>query len=209
MNRLFSLILIAGFAAAVSAEEADVLGAGDAAAGATKITTCLACHGQDGNSVNGEWPKLAGQHPRYLVRQLELYKSGGRQNAIMAGMSAALSEEDMADIAAHYSAQKLKPGVADPALVDRGAELYRAGDAERGIPACMACHGPTGQGNPLVVYPRLAGQHAQYTATQLKLFRDGAVWGTGEAANAVMSEVAAGLTDADIEALSSYLQGLH
>ncbi|MDX1569393.1 MAG: c-type cytochrome [Xanthomonadales bacterium] len=209
MTRLLSLILIAWFGAAESAEEVDVLGGGDAAAGANKITTCLACHGQDGNSVNGEWPKLAGQHQRYLVRQLSLYKSGGRQNAIMAGMSAALSEQDMADIAAHYSSQTLKPGVADPALVDHGEELYRSGDAERAIPACMACHGPTGEGNPLALYPRLAGQHAQYTATQLKLFRDGAVWGTGEKANAVMSEVAAGLTDADIEALASYLQGLH
>lgn len=207
MKGLGFMLLSAALAA--SASDAELLGGGDPQAGAAKAATCVACHGEAGNSVNGEWPKLAGQHKLYLIRQLELYQSGGRQNAIMAGMAAGLGETDMADLAAYYNQQTLKPGSADEALVARGAELYRAGDAESGVPACTACHGPTGIGNPLSGYPRINGQHAQYLSTVLKAFRGGAVWGQGDQANAVMAGVAANLSDQDIEALASYLQGLH
>lgn len=198
-----ALAFMLGSAHAVRAAE------GDAEAGKTKSTTCTACHGADGNSVNGEWPKLAGQHAQYIDRQLHLYKSGGRQNAIMMGMVAALSDQDMADLAAYYAANELKPGVADPALVATGERVFRAGNPQAGVPACIACHGPAGAGNPLAGYPVLAGQHAVYTATVLRAFRDGAVWGEGDNANAVMAGVAQNLTDDEIDAVASYLEGLH
>jgi len=197
----------ATLAAAADPVEIDL--GGDPEAGQTKAVTCVACHGQDGNSPAAEWPKLAGQHERYLVRQLTLYKSNERVNAIMLGMAATLSEQDMKDVAAYYSSQTLEPGVADENLVELGERIYRAGNAPSGVPACMACHGPAGKGNPFSGYPKLAGQHAQYTATQLKAFRDGTVWGQGDNANAVMAGVAANLTDAEIEAVASYLQGLY
>ena len=182
---------------------------GDPEAGKNKSATCTACHGVDGNSANGEWPKLAGQHADYLDRQLHLFKSGGRQNAIMMGMVAALSDEDMADLAAYYAENTVKPGVADPALVATGERVFRAGNPQSGVPACMACHGPAGAGNPLSGYPKLAGQHAVYTASVLRAFRDGAVWGAGDDANAVMAGVASNLTDEEIDAVASYLEGLY
>lgn len=182
---------------------------GDPEAGKNKSATCTACHGVDGNSVNGEWPKLAGQHAEYLDRQLHLFKSGGRQNPIMLGMVAALSDEDMADLAAYYAENTVKPGVADPALVATGERVFRAGNPQSGVPACMACHGPAGAGNPLSGYPKLAGQHAVYTASVLRAFRDGTVWGAGDDANAVMAGVASNLTDEEIDAVASYLEGLY
>ena len=209
MKQLLTCVLLLCGAAIAAAEDGGKLFDGDAAAGQGKVTTCIACHGADGNSVMGEWPKLAGQHPQYLARQLHLFKTGARENAVMLGMSAALSEQDMKDIAAFYAGQELKPGVADESLVGLGGEVYRAGVAQRGVPACMACHGPNGKGNPLTGYPSLRGQHAQYIATQLRAFRDGAVWGRGEEANAVMAGVAANLSDAEIEAVSSFIQGLY
>ncbi len=183
--------------------------AGDPEVGATRAVTCIACHGQDGNSVNGEWPKLAGQHEQYSVRQLKLFKSGERENAVMLGMSIALSEQDMADISAFYAAQQIKPGIADESLVRLGQRVYRAGNAASGVPACMACHGPSGAGNPGSAYPALGGQHSQYTAAKLREFRAGTVWGKGANANAVMRTVAAAMTDAEIDAVASYLEGLH
>jgi len=186
-----------------------VQAAGDPQAGQNKAVTCVACHGQDGNSNGPEWPKLAGQHEEYLVRQLTLFKSGERDNVIMAGMSAPLTEQDIADIAAYYADQTLQPGVADEKLVREGQRLYRAGDADLGVPACAACHGPDGKGNPASKFPAIGGQHAQYVETALKAFRDGAVWGRGERANTIMSGVARRLTDAEIRALASYIEGLH
>lgn len=182
---------------------------GDAAAGEAKVAACGACHGLDGNSQDPQYPKLAGQHERYIARQLALFKTGARENPIMLGFAATLSEQDMRDVGAFYAGKTPLPGVADEALVARGQQLYRGGDKATGIPACMACHGPAGSGNPGARYPALAGQHANYTKAQLQKFRDGMVWGREDDANAVMSGVAAYLSDADIEALSSYLEGLH
>lgn len=186
-----------------------VFAAGDPESGQAKSGTCTACHGPDGNSVTSIWPKLAGQHEGYLARQMDLYKSGQRENAVMTGMVAVLNESDIEDLAAYYAAQELKPGVADEALVEAGRVLYQGGNAPTGVPACMACHGPGGSGNPLSGYPRLNGQHADYLKLTLTAFRDGAVWGAGDDANAVMAGAAKNLTDAEIEAVSSYLEGLH
>lgn len=192
----------------VSAEEA-AYPRGDAQAGAGKAAVCAACHGVDGNSVDPQYPKIAGQHAAYLARHLALYKSGERQNPIMAGFASVLSEQDMLDLGAHFATQQVQAGVADETLVAKGERLYRGGDEKRGIPSCMGCHGPAGKGNPLVPYPALGGQHANYTAQMLRQFRDGAVFGAGEGNNVAMAAVAAELSDAEIEALASYLEGLH
>jgi len=182
---------------------------GDAAAGQAKAAVCAACHSVDGNSVDPQYPKIAGQHADYTAQQLTLFKSGKRMNPIMLGITATLTEQDMLDLAAYFATQQVKPALADEAFVATAQRLYRAGEAKRGIPACMACHGPTGHGNPASGYPSIAGQHAQYTADLLRRFRGGAVYGEESDARAkIMSQVAATLTDAEIEALASYLQGL-
>ena len=178
---------------------------GSAEAGQSKSAVCAACHGADGNSVNPEWPSLAGQHASYLVTQLEAFKNGERQNPLMTPMAMPLSEQDMADLAAWFSSQTLVPKEADPALVEQGQRLYRGGDAERNIAACIACHGPTGQGNPLAGYPVVAGQHAAYAEATLKAYRAGE---RRSDSSQMMRNVAANLTDADIRALASYVQGL-
>lgn len=208
-------------AAPVATLEADNTPAtfGDAAAGATKAAACAACHGLDGNSADPLYPKLAGQHENYIARQLSLYKTGERQNAIMMGFASALSAQDMRDIGAYFSSQKVVPGVADDSLVAAGPNqgrkfyqvgerLFRAGNAAQGVPACQACHGPTGAGIP-GPYPSIGGQHSAYTATQLTAFREGAVWGKDKRANAVMSGVAANLSDEEIQGLATYIEGLH
>lgn len=183
---------------------------GDAEAGAGKTATCVACHGEDGNGVgNPIWPKLAGQHSDYLMRQLELYRSGARDNAIMNGMAAALSDQDIADLSAYYASQTLDYGSADPARVSLARSLYKSGDASRDIAACAGCHGPNGLGIPLSGFPRLGGQFDGYLAATLKAFRDGMVWGTEKNENKIMAMVAERLTDEEIEALASYLSGLY
>ncbi|GIX32403.1 MAG: hypothetical protein KatS3mg125_0359 [Lysobacterales bacterium] len=184
-------------------------GPGDPARGEAKAAVCAACHGVDGNSSNPEWPKLAGQHERYIARQLALYKNGGRENAVMLGFAATLSAQDMRDLGAYFARQQVTPGVADEKLLARGERLWRGGDLEREIPACIACHGPSGRGNPFSGYPALAGQHADYTAMMLRAFRDGLVLGKGAEANPIMAQVARLLTDEEIEALASYIEGLH
>ena len=202
-----ALILGLGCTTAMAAESSHAAQGGDAAAGKSKAAVCSACHGADGNSSNGEWPKLAGQHAQYLENQLHAYKSGERKNPIMAGQVAALSEQDIKDLAAYFASQPLKPGVANPELAKQAESLYRGGRAEAGIPACSACHGPQGAGNAAAGYPAIHGQHAQYTAAQLKAYRSGERAGTDLAT--MMSQVATQLTDAEIEALASYLSGLH
>ena len=193
---------------------------GDATAGEAKATACAACHGADGNAADPQYPNLAGQHEHYIARQLALYKSGERDNAIMLGFAATLSSQDMRDIGAYFAKQAPRPGVADETLIaegpnagrkfyEVGQKLYRSGDPARGIPSCAACHGPAGAGVPGPSWPALHAQHAQYTAVQLRAFRDGAVWGKDANANAIMSAVARNLTDEEIDSLASYLQGLH
>ena len=186
-----------------------VLAMGDATAGQGKAAVCAACHGADGNSVIPNWPKLAGQHAAYLERQLVLVKAGKRQIPEMAGIAMGLSEQDMADISAYFATQAITAGLADEALVAPGETLYRAGNSETDIPACMSCHGPAGEGNPLSGYPALAGQHAVYSKKMLKGFRSGQMWGEDDASSRIMTEVAKRLSDDEIKAVASYLQGLH
>jgi len=147
--------------------------AGDAAAGQGKSAVCAACHGADGNSIIPNWPRIAGQNAAYLERQLVLIKSGERPVPEMAGIVAGLSDQDMADLAAYFSAQTGSPGVSDEATLVLGERLYRSGNSKTEVPACMACHGPIGEGNPLAAYPALAGQHSVYTEKMLKGFRSG------------------------------------
>ena len=185
------------------------IAAGDAVAGQGKAAVCAACHGADGNSVVPNWPKIAGQHAMYLERQLGLIKNGDRPVPEMAGIVMTLSEQDLADLAAFFSAQTSSAGLADEALVATGEQLYRAGNSETDIPACMSCHGPVGEGNPLSGYPALAGQHAVYSEKMLTGFRAGNMWGNDDSNSKIMTEVTKRLTDAEIKALASYIQGLH
>lgn len=181
---------------------------GDATAGQAKAAACGACHGMDGNSSDAQYPKLAGQHEMYIAHQLHNFKGGERQNAIMLGMATPLSNQDMRDIGAYFASKQSLPGVADQALVERGQQLYRQGDPQRGIPACMACHAIDGRGNPGAMYPQLTSQHAQYIEAKLKDFHNGVVWGP-EAHAQIMPTVAKNLDPQDIAALASYIEGLH
>lgn len=172
--------------------------------GALYAAVCTSCHGADGNSVVPTFPKLAQQHPEYIVKQLTEYKSGKRANAIMMGFSAALSEDDMRNIAAFVASNSAKPGLAkDKDLATLGEKIYRGGIADRQIPACAGCHSPNGAGIPSQ-YPRLSGQHAEYTVSQLTQFRDGIRLNSLQ-----MGQVAAKLNDKEIKALSDYIAGLN
>ncbi|MEG3192530.1 c-type cytochrome [Lysobacter sp. D1-1-M9] len=196
---------------------------GDAGAGANKAGTCVACHGLDGNPTDPQYPRLAGQSERYIAQQIALFKSGERDSgmaAIMKPFADMLSAQDARDIGAYYATQQAGAGVADDALIaagpyegmqyyEVGEKLYLAGDAERGIPACLACHGPDGTGNPGPAYPHVAGQFAEYSQRRLQEYRAGATDRTDPASFNVMASVAAPLTDEEIGALASYLQGLH
>lgn len=166
-------------------------------------SVCAACHAVDGNSVVTLNPKLAGQHPEYLQKQLMEFKSGKRANAVMSGMAAGLTDDEMKDLAAYFSTKKLTLGQASKnGAGSLGEKIYRAGNAATNVPACAACHGPTGAGIPKQ-FPRLHGQHADYTLAQLKTFR------TGERANApMMMAIAAKMTDAEMAAVADYIQGL-
>ena len=178
---------------------------GDADAGAQKAAVCGACHGMNGNSVNPEWPNLASQHAAYIAAQLQLFKDGVRDNIIMAPNAMLLSEQDMADLAAYFSRQTVQGGEADPSSYQAGEKIYRAGDASRGLPACIACHGPAGEGNGPANYPALRGQHSLYTYLQLKAYASGERKAAG---NAMMQDIAPKLTDEEKRAVASYLQGL-
>ncbi len=182
--------------------------AADAAAGKAKSATCTACHGQDGNGVDALplQPRLAGQHAKYLAKQIHDYKSGARENAIMAPMVAALSDEDIDNLAAYYASLQGATGDSNPDKMDLGQRLYRAGDASKGLAACMACHGPSGRGNPAANYPSLTGQYSAYSAATLKAFKAGQ---RANDLNGVMRNIAAKMTDEEIEAVSDYIEGLH
>lgn len=180
---------------------------GDAAAGESKSAQCAACHLADGNSTNPMYPRIGGQHERYIAKQLADYKSGKRQNAIMSGIAGGLSEQDMADLGAFYATREPTEVTtdADAETLELGEQLYRGGNLAQGIPACIGCHGPAGKGNPMAAFPLLTGQHTDYTATQLQHFR------SRERANdagMMMRNVAVRLTDEEINALAHYIRGL-
>lgn len=201
MNKLFvSLLLTLGISGLAHA-------AGDAAAGQGKIAMCSACHNADGNSMVPNFPKLAGQGERYLLKQMHDIKSGDRPVVEMTGMLDAMTEQDLADIAAWYASQKGTIGAADPALVEHGEALYRGGKLVDGVPACTGCHSPNGEGLDLAVYPKLNGQHADYIAKQLTDFREGNRTNDGDAM--IMRSIATKLSNKDIKALSSYINGLN
>ncbi|MEO9493445.1 MAG: c-type cytochrome [Vibrio splendidus] len=186
---------------------------GSIEAGKAKSQTCVACHGADGNSLITQYPKLAGQHEKYLEKQLKELKLGmtsggkqGRNEPVMGAMAMSLSEEDMADLAAYYASLPISSNSTPENAVDEGKVLYTAGNAERGVTACIACHGPRGNGTELSGFPKISGQHADYIKAQLEKFRDGS---RNNDMNAMMRDVAKKLTDADIDTLSKYVGGLH
>ncbi|CAK2484425.1 Cytochrome c4 [Vibrio crassostreae] len=186
---------------------------GSIEAGKAKSQTCVACHGADGNSLITQYPKLAGQHEKYLDKQLKELKLGmtsggkqGRYEPVMGAMAMPLSEEDMADLAAYYASLPISSNSTPENVVDEGKVLYTAGNAERGVTACIACHGPRGNGTELSGFPKISGQHADYIKAQLEKFRDGS---RNNDMNAMMRDVAKKLTDAEIDTLSKYVGGLH
>lgn len=190
--------------ACMAADTAAAPAAPDLAKGAESFAAvCVACHSVDGNSLITEYPKLAQQHPEYLVKQLQEFKSGKRANAIMMGFSSMLSEDDMRNISYWVAGQKAAPGTAaDQDLIAAGQQIYKGGVLERNIPSCSSCHGPNAAGIP-TQYPRLHGQHAEYAANQLTTFRNGE-----RNNNAQMSGIAAKLNDREITAVSEYLASL-
>lgn len=179
--------------------------AGDAALGAQKAAVCGACHGMTGSSINPEWPSLAGQSEAYIVSQLQQFQQNKRTNPLMTPMAVGLTEDDMKDLGAHFSQQTPTGLEADPSNWKAGEKLYRGGDKNRGIPACIACHGPQGWGNGPAKYPALRAQHAVYAYSQLKAFADGSRTTVG---NDIMHVIADRLTDEEMRALASYTQGL-
>lgn len=189
-------------------DPADALLVGDAKAGESKSAVCAACHGMDGNASDKQYPKLAGQNEAYIARQLALFKHMHRQNPIMLGFSTTLSAQDMHDLGAFYATKSVSPGVADEALLERGQALYRGGDAKLGVPACMACHGPDGAGMAGAGYPHLGGQWTDYVAAKLTEWKNGTTWGSDPNAR-IMPEIARKLSDTDIAAVASYVEGLH
>lgn len=175
----------------------------DLAKGQATAQVCAACHTADGSRGLPANPIIAGQHPEYLVKQLQEFKAGKRQNPIMQGMAAPLSEADMRNVAAFYASKQPQPGFATKKeLVQLGERIYRGGIADRQVPACAGCHSPSGAGIP-AQYPRLSGQHAEYTAAQLNAFRGGT-----RANSAQMTAIAAKMNDREIQAVSDYLAGL-
>lgn len=186
---------------------ADGLVEGDADAGKAKSITCAACHGADGNSVNPVWPSIAGQHATYLVEQLQAFKNGSRNEPLMLGQVMMLSDDDMNNLAVYYAGMPAAAkSVADPAIVDRGERIYRGGNRDNATSACIACHGPTGLGNPAAGVPAVKGQYAVYAATQLRNYANGTR--TSDGPTRVMRDIAAKLSEEDIVALASYMQGL-
>ena len=205
MNKLFvSLLLTMGVAGAASA--ADPI-KGDAAAGQAKTAVCGACHNPDGNSLPPNFPKLAGQGERYLEKQLHDIKTGKRVVLEMTGMLEPFNDQDLADIASYFASQKGSVGAADPKLVERGRALFNGGDLSKGMPACTGCHSTDGAGIALAGFPHLSGQHAQSISKQLTDFREGNRTNDGDAMT--MRSIASKLSNKDVEALASYIQGLH
>lgn len=201
LKRLVTFLALAPLSVAVLAFEG-----GDPQAGKQKAAACAGCHGIDGNSPSGQFPNLAGQHASYLYEQLHYFKSGTRKNPIMQPQAAGLSDQDMKDLAAYFSSQTMRVGLADKDLAEQGEHLFRGGIPAKGVPACTGCHGPDGMGNPPAKYPRISGQMAQYLVVQLQDYRAGkrGNYHLGK----IMQRVSAELTDEEIKALASFLSGL-
>lgn len=182
---------------------------GNIEAGKQKSATCVACHNADGNSTTPAWPKIAGQHENYLTRQVkEIQKGdkGKRNNPAMLAIIANLSEQDIEDLSAYFASQKQSPGQVAKNYVELGQKIYKGGNLQTGVPACSACHGPQGKGNDSANYPRIGGQHADYTEAQLKAFKAGT---RSNDANEIMRNISAKMTDDEIKAVSSYISGLN
>ena len=180
--------------------------AGTAAAGKAKSVSCAACHGAAGNSANPTWPKLAGQSASYIAKQLADFKAKKRNDPLMSFQAAGLSAQDMDDLGAYFAAQTGSQGAADEKLAAAGTTLYRGGNKKKGIAACIACHGPTGAGNPAAKFPKLSGQHAAYIEKAMKDFRAGT---RTNDMNKMMQNVAEKMSDKEIKAVASYISGLH
>ena len=186
---------------------------GDVEAGKQKSMSCAACHGSEGNSLIAMYPNLAGQHKSYLSKQLHEFRLAsqtggekGRNNAVMNGMAAMLTDQDIADLSAYYNSLESEQGSAPEDVIEHAQKLYRGGDVERGIAACTACHGPQGNGLSLANFPDVSGKKADYLKAQLEMFRSGE---RNNDLNGMMRKVAAKLTDKDIDALAKYIRGLH
>ena len=197
-----SSILLAGAGDAPSVKEK-----GDAEAGKQLVSTCSACHGADGNSLAGIWPSLAGQNYKYLLKQLRLVKSGDREIIEMVGQLDNLSDQDLKDISAFYSVQNNTIGQVEKDKLELGRKLYYSGNLEKGVPACTACHSPRGLGNAPAAYPLLSGQQPDYVSKALKDYRSGER--SNEDPSKIMIEIAYKLDDNEIDALSSFVHGLH
>lgn len=182
---------------------------GDPQRGEQLAAICSACHGQDGNSVIPEWPKIAQQHQDYAARQSIMIRERVRDVPQMYPMVANLSDQDLWDIAAYFEQFEVTAGVADEELVDHGRSIYMGGDHSRGVTSCVGCHGPSGEGIPGAQFPKLRGQHAEYTADRLRRYRSGENNGADDPYSNIMVAVARNLSDQDIEALASFLEGLH
>lgn len=205
--KLASLFAMTSLALAGLPAQAGSLIDGSIDDGKAKALTCTACHGPEGNSANALWPNIAGQNASYTLAQLQAFKSGARQNPLMSSQAMLLSDQDMADLAVYFeSLPGAAQSVADARLIARGEALYRGGDKANGTPACMACHGPKGRGNPAAKYPALNGQHAAYTSLQLQSYADGTRKGVDK--TQIMGSISSRLGKEDIEAIASYVQGL-
>jgi cytochrome c553 len=205
--KLAPLFATVGLALVATQVQANSLVNGSADAGKAKAATCTACHGTEGNSANAMWPNIAGQNAPYLKAQLTAFKDGSRTDPVMSSQAMFLSDEDIADLAVYFeSLPAAAQAVANANSVSRGEALYRGGNSETGVSACLACHGPTGRGNPAAQYPALQGQHATYTAKQLNDYAAGTRQTDGN--TRIMRDIAARLSKDDIAALSSYMQGL-
>lgn len=188
---------------------ATAIAKGDATAGKDKSGVCVACHNVDGNSTAPAWPKIAGQHESYLIKQIQEIRKGDkgkRPNPAMYPFVEKLTDQDIEDLAAYYTAQKQIPGEAQKSLVEAGSKIYHGGIISKGIPACAGCHGPNGTGNKLANFPNVGGQHAEYAEIQLKAFRSGQ---RANDTNEIMRTISAKMTDEEMKAVSSYMSGLH
>ncbi|MGH8645271.1 MAG: c-type cytochrome [Gammaproteobacteria bacterium] len=194
-----------GWIAVIKAES--VQAQGDVEAGKAKSAVCAACHGPDGNSLAPQWPKLAGQHAAYLEKQLADFKAGKRADPAMGPVAASLSDDEIPDLAAYYAQQEIAVGKAAKEHVALGRAVYHGGVQSSGVPACMACHGPSGKGNPAAGFPALRGQHAEYTEKQLQAYASGQRSNDGE--GAIMRDIAARLSSKEMQAVAAYIQGLH